>query len=101
MKLKKLYKKLEKATKKRSKQEPLFLKFLAALIFDVFDFTVGRVPAVGIVVDIIGAFFSLFLWGPLGLAAFLELLDPTEQIDGFIPTVTLIGILATTGKKVI
>jgi hypothetical protein len=39
-----------------------------------------------------GAGLATLLWGPVGIAYLLELIDVTEQFDAFIPTATLIGL---------
>jgi hypothetical protein len=41
---------------------------------------------------------ALVLWGPVGLIAFWEAVNPVEPIDGFVPTMTLIA-LSQMGKK--
>ena len=69
-------------------------KFLIAIAFDLADFFIGRIPIFGTVFDILGGFLGLWLWGLPGALQFLEILDFTDQLDGFIPTVTLAGILS-------
>lgn len=68
-------------------------KLLLAIAIDLFDFTLGRIPGFGTVTDIIGGIVALALFGVPGAIPFLEIIDFTEQIDGFIPTVTLSGIV--------
>ena len=69
------------------------MKILIAILVDLFDFTVGRmlfvVPFSG---EIIGVFICYLMFGPRAFTYALEALDPTEQIDGFIPTATLIAL---------
>ena len=72
----------------------IILKFIIAIAFDVFDFFIGRIPIAGTVIDFIGGIIGLLLWGKIGALQFGELLDFTDQIDGFIPTVTISGILS-------
>jgi hypothetical protein len=67
-------------------------KFAVCIAVDLFDFTIGRllfpVPFVG---EIIGCAIcaSMFGWG--GVFYGLEAIDFTEQLDGFIPTATIIA----------
>lgn len=72
-----------------------WVKFFFCLIYDIWDFTIGRLmfatPFLG---EIIGVLFGCLLFGSKGFYYALEAIDPTEQIDGFIPTATLIAIAA-------
>jgi len=67
-------------------------KLAACIAYDLFDFTVGRVlfpiPFLG---EIIGCALCCALFGKSGLLYALEALDPTEQLDGFVPTATIIA----------
>lgn len=67
-------------------------KLLLAVLLDVLDFTLGRIIGAGTIVDLIFGAIAFVLWGPVGLIAFWEALDPTDQIDGFVPTMTLIAL---------
>lgn len=71
------------------------MKLFLCILYDVFDFTVGRImfatPFAG---EIFGCFVGYLMFGPRAFYYALEAIDPTEQIDGFIPTATLIGIAA-------
>jgi hypothetical protein len=69
-------------------------KLILSIIFDVTDFFVGRIPVFGTLFDIFGGILAVYLWGGLGSIQFLEIIDLTDQLDGFIPTVTLAGIAA-------
>lgn len=73
-------------------------KLVIAVILDVLDFTLGRIPGFEIVVDIALGVAAVAMWGWPGLFAFWELADPTGQIDGFAPTMTLIA-LSQMGKS--
>lgn len=75
---------------------PVWMKFAVCMGFDLFDFTIGRLLlGVSVVTDIGSAAIMYTLWGPKGLFALWEVFDPTEQLDGFIPTNTLIAIAAS------
>lgn len=67
-------------------------KLVIAVILDIVDFTIGRIPGFEIVVDIALGVAAVALWGWPGLFAFWELADPTGQIDGFVPTMTMIAL---------
>ncbi|MSR86452.1 hypothetical protein EXS74_03600 [Candidatus Woesearchaeota archaeon] len=69
-------------------------KLLISIAFDITDFFIGRIPVFGTVFDLLGGFLGLWLWGLPGGLQFLEILDITDQLDGFIPTVTLAGIVS-------
>lgn len=67
-------------------------KLSIAVLLDVLDFTLGRILGAGTVIDIIFAGIAFVLWGPIGLLALWEAIDVTDQIDGFVPTMTLIAL---------
>lgn len=69
-----------------------FWRLALSVAIDFFDLTLGRIPILGSVEDGIGGVVLTMLWGRAGLAYFWELFDVTDQIDGFIPTATLIGL---------
>jgi hypothetical protein len=70
-----------------------FLKLAVCVAYDLFDMTIGRImiftPFVG---EIIGCCLCCMMFGVGGLLYGLEALDPTEALDGFVPTATLIAI---------
>lgn len=72
-----------------------WLKFTLCVLYDFLDFTVGRllfvVPFAG---EVVGVVVGFFMFGPVALIYALEALDPTEQLDGFIPTASLIALAA-------
>ena len=70
-----------------------FIRLGISVAVDVVDFTVGRLPLFGMVGEGTGAIALLFLWGWPGLLYLGELADPTEQLDGFLPTATLIALM--------
>ena len=67
-------------------------KLVAVVLLDVADFTIGRIIGFGTMMDVVlaGVGFALFGWK--GLLQLWEIDDPSEQIDGFVPTLTLIAI---------
>ena len=67
-------------------------KLIIAILLDVLDFTVGRIPGFEIVVDVALGIAAVAMFGWKGLFAFWELADPTGQLDGFAPTLTLIAL---------
>lgn len=67
-------------------------KLVLAVVLDVLDFTVGRIPGFEMVVDAALGIAAVALWGWAGIFAFWELADPTGQADGFVPTLTLIAL---------
>jgi len=73
-------------------------KLLIAVLLDILDFTLGRILGAGTIMDIVFAGIAFVLWGPIGLLALWEALEPSDQIDGFVPTMTLIA-LSQMGKK--
>ena len=73
-------------------------RLVIAVILDVLDFTIGRVPGFEIAFDLFLGAAAVAMWGWAGAFAFLEVADPTGQIDGFVPTMTLIA-LSQMGKR--
>lgn len=76
---------------------PVPIKFLIAVIFDVLDLL--SVPILGTMFDGVGIIVGVMLWGPVGFWSAWEILEPTDQIDKFIPTLTLIGLYTHFGGK--
>ena len=68
------------------------MKLAIAIVLDILDFTIGRVPGFELVFDIMLGVAAVGLWGWPGLAAFWEIADPTGQVDAFVPTLTLIAL---------
>ena len=73
---------------------PLWIKFTIAIIWDLLDLTIFRLPIFWSFIDLIGGFLAIFLWGPEGILAFWEIIDVTDQADAFIPTLTMIGVIS-------
>jgi len=69
-----------------------YAKLALSVVLDILDFTIGRIPGFEIAFDIFLGLAAVAMWGWPGLFAFWELADPTGQIDGFAPTMTLIAI---------
>ena len=67
-------------------------KLAIAVALDILDFTIGRIPGFEAIVDIALGVAAVLMFGWPGLFAFWELADPTGQIDGFAPTLTLIAL---------
>ncbi|MEQ8177810.1 MAG: hypothetical protein RIC52_15675 [Amphiplicatus sp.] len=72
--------------------KPAYAKLAVAVVLDILDFTIGRIPGFEIVFDAILGVAAVAMWGWAGLFAFWELADPTGQADGFVPTMTLIAL---------
>lgn len=69
-----------------------YWRLALSIVIDIADFTLGRIPIFGTVTDGIGTIVLFALWGPAGLVNAWELIDVTDQADGFIPTATLIAL---------
>lgn len=69
-----------------------FLRLAFSVVIDLFDFTLGRIPAFGTATDGVGTAVMFAMWGPIGLINILEVFDVTEVVDGFIPTSTLVAL---------
>lgn len=67
------------------------IKLGVCIALDVFDFTIGRIPGVGVVTELMSAAVACAMFGKAGLWVAVELLDVTEQFDGFVPICTIIG----------
>jgi hypothetical protein len=67
-------------------------KLAVAVILDILDFTIGRIPGFELAFDVALGMAAVAMWGWAGLFAFWEIADPTGQIDGFVPTLTLIAL---------
>jgi hypothetical protein len=75
-------------------------KLVIAVILDIVDFTLGRIPGFELFVDVALGVAAVAMWGWAGLFAFWEIADPTGQVDGFVPTMTLIALSQMSrGKK--
>lgn len=70
-----------------------YIRLGICVAIDLFDLTFGRVPIFGSVTEGIGSLVLMLLWGPLGLTYLWEVADFTDQIDSFIPSATIIGLI--------
>jgi len=82
-----------KSGKGKGSSLPISLKFVIAIVWDLLDFTVFRIPGIGTVTDLISVPLAIWLWGSTGLVASWELVDVTSQLNAEIPTLTIIGLI--------
>lgn len=76
-------------------QWPIWLKLALSAAFDLLDATFGRLLlGVSLIGEFGNALVMFILWGPLGLLTVWEAADLTEQIDGFVPSNLIVGVLA-------
>ena len=73
------------------------VRFIIAIVYDIVDFL--SIPVLGTAYDLIGVPLGVYLWGPVGLMNAWELVEPTDQIDKFIPTMVIAGLVAEFGLK--
>ena len=71
---------------------PEVVKLIIAVILDVLDFTVGRIPGFELAFDILLGVVAVVMFGWPGLFAFWETADLSGQADGFVPTLTIIAL---------
>lgn len=74
------------------------IRLIGCVIFDIIDFFI-RIPGLGTIYDLIGIPVAYYLVGPMGIFYAWELLDITDQLDGFIPTMTILYIISRSGVK--
>ena len=79
---------------------PNVVKLIVSVVLDALDFTVGRVPGFEAIFDVILGVAAVAMWGWPGVFAFWELGDPTGQMDGFVPTMTLIALSQMNKSKI-
>lgn len=72
--------------------KPVYIKLVIAIILDLADMVIGRIPGWGTVFDFILTLVGFALFGWKGLAQVWEVVDFTDQVDGFVPTLTLVAI---------
>ncbi len=76
------------------------IRLFGCIAFDILDFFV-RIPGLGSLFDLIGIPVAYYLVGSMGILYAWELLDITDQIDGFIPTMTILYIMSKSGVKLL
>lgn len=69
-----------------------WIKLIVAIILDILDFTMGRIPGLGVPYDMGLTLIAYLMFGPKGLVQIWEVVDFSEQVDGFVPTLTLIAL---------
>lgn len=69
-----------------------YLKLVVAIILDLADAFIGRLIGFGTVFDLALTVVAFLMFGPKGLLQLWELVEPTDQIDGFVPTLTLLAL---------
>ncbi len=67
------------------------VKLAVAIVLDIADFFVGRIPGFGTGFDVVMTAIAFAMFGWKGLAQGLELIDVTDQLDGFVPTLTILA----------
>ncbi len=85
---------------RRSRQSTLAILTICVAV-DLFDFTIGRFFGLGLLADILQTVVAYWLFGPIGLIALWELIDPSDQLDGFVPTLTILALtqMRRSGRK--
>ena len=77
----------------RSRAEKVAIaKLIVAVVLDIADALIGRIIGFGTGFDIVLAGIGFAMFGWKGLAQLWEVADPTDQIDGFVPTLTLVAL---------
>jgi hypothetical protein len=67
------------------------VKLCICILTDLFDMTIGRVFFAG-TGELVGCGVACSLFGWHGMWYGLEFIDFTEQLDGFVPTATIIAL---------
>ena len=70
-----------------------YAKLAVAVILDLADAVIGRVIGFGTGFDILLAFAAIMLFGRKGLVQLWEVAEISDQIDGFVPTLTLLALI--------
>jgi hypothetical protein len=87
-------KSIEKSIENLSQGE----KLVGSVAWDILDLTLFRIPGLGTFTDILATYVAYKFWGPIGLLASVEVLDVTDQVDSFLPTMTLIALYSITKR---
>ena len=69
-----------------------YIRLAICIVVDLLDATIGRLPMTGSLGEGFTVPIMYLLWGPIGLAYGWELVDVLDQLDGFVPTATLIAL---------
>ena len=72
--------------------KPAYIKLAIALVLDIVDFTLGRVLGFGTAMDLVFVLVGFLMFGWKGLFQLWEVIDLSDQVDGFVPTLTLIAL---------
>lgn len=70
----------------------VYAKLFVAIMLDIADFTIGRIVGFGTLWDVALALIAFGMFGWKGLIQLWEVADPSDQIDGFVPTLTLLAL---------
>ncbi len=75
-----------------SSSRTALVKLVVAVILDVADFFIGRIIGFGSLFDVFLTVAGVAMFGWKGLAQLWEVAEVTDQIDGFVPTLTLLAL---------
>lgn len=67
-------------------------KIAISIVWDLLDFTIGRIPVFGTLFDVAGTILAITLYGKKGILAAVEILDIGDQLDAHLPSLTLLGL---------
>jgi len=73
---------------------PIF-KLAIAVVIDVLDFTIMRIPGLDTIFDIVTLPILFALIGPMAVFQVFEIMEITGQVDAQIPTATIIVLIST------
>lgn len=68
------------------------VKLAVAVVLDIADFFIGRIVGFGTGFDVVLTAVGFAMFGWKGLAQIWEVVEVTDQVDGFVPTLTLIAL---------
>jgi hypothetical protein len=69
------------------------IKLIIAVLLDIADFTLGRILGFGTAMDIVFTLIAVLMFGWKGLFQLWETVDLSDQLDGFVPTLTLLALV--------
>ena len=70
-----------------------YAKLAVALVLDLADAVIGRVIGFGTGFDMVLLAAGLLMFGWKGLFQLWEVAELSDQIDGFVPTLTLLALM--------